>query len=31
MMLNHIHSFTFSFDRARFTGVGSFAVEKTQV
>lgn len=31
MMLNHINSFTFSFDWARFTGAGYFAVEKKQV
>ncbi len=31
MMLNHIHSVTFSFDWARFTEAGYFAVEKTQV
>lgn len=31
MMLDHIHSFTFSACRARFTGAGCFAVEKTQV
>ena len=31
MMLNHIHSVTFSFHWARFTEVGYFAVEKTQV
>lgn len=31
MMLDHIHSFTFSFDRVRFTEAGCFAVEKTQV
>lgn len=30
-MLNHSHSFTFSFNWARFTEAGYFAVEKKQV
>ena len=31
MMLDHINSFTFSFDWARFTEAGYFAVEKKQM
>ena len=31
MMRNHIDSFTFSFNWARFTEAGYFAVEKKQV
>jgi hypothetical protein len=31
MMLDHINSFTFSFDWTRFTEAGYFAVEKKQV
>lgn len=30
-MLNHSHSFTFSFNWTRFTEAGYFAVEKKQV
>lgn len=31
MMLDHIHSFSFSYNWARFTEAGFFAVEKQQV
>lgn len=31
MALNHIYSYTFSFNWARFTEAGYFAVEKQQV